>query len=117
MEKFEEIILKIKEFNKERDWDKFHNTKDLILALVTEVGELAEIYKWLNDDEVNFVQNDFEKKTRIKEELADIMNYIMVISYKLDIDLLKSLEEKLEKNKLKYPVEKINGVHNNKFLK
>jgi dCTP diphosphatase len=116
MEKFEEITLKIKEFNKVRDWDKYHNTKDLILALMTEVGELAEIYKWLNNEEVDFVQKDLEKKKRIEEELADIMNYIIVISYKLDINLLKSLEDKLEKNKLKYPVDKIKGNHSNKYV-
>ena len=110
---FDELQQKIKDFNKERDWDKYHNSKDLILALMSEVGELAEIYKWLNQSELEEIQTNPQKKTLIEEELADIFNYIIVLSYNLDIDLLKVTQDKLEKNKLKYPTDKIKGIHSN----
>ena len=107
------IKEKIKEFNLERDWDKYHNPKDIFIALVSEIGELAECYRWLNPEELNRINSDPIKKEKIEDEIADIMMYLITLSYKSDIDLIKAIENKLEKNKLKYPVEKIKGLHTN----
>ena len=104
---------KIRQFNLERDWDKFHNPKDLLIALVSEVGELADLYRWLSPEEVARVHTDPAKKKKIEEEIADIMAFLMILAYKTDIDIIKVVEEKLEKNKLKYPIEKSKGVHSN----
>ena len=98
------IKEKIHQFNLERDWDKFHNPKDIVLALVSEVGELAECYRWLNQNEVSLVHADHLKKKKIEEEIADVMMYLLLLAYKTDIDILKAIEAKLEKNKLRYPV-------------
>ena len=89
----------LKAFNAELDWDQFHNPKDLILALMSEVGELSECFRWLSNEEIAHIIADPEKKRKIAEELADIMMYLTVISYKMDIDFSQAIEEKLEKNK------------------
>src|SRR3989344_8240888 len=106
MNDFDKIKEKIKQFNFERDWDKFHNPKDLLIALVSEVGELAECYRWLNQNELESVHANPEKKKKIEEEIADIMMYLIILSYKTNIDIFKAIEDKLEKNKLRYPVDK-----------
>jgi dCTP diphosphatase len=107
---FEEVIKKIKKFNHDRDWDKYHNPKDLILALVSEVGELADHYRWASDDEIL----EINKKDEIAQELADIFSYLIILSYKIDVNLLDEVEKKLEKNNLRYPIDKMKGVHSNK---
>jgi len=104
---------KIREFNLERDWDKFHNPKDLVIALMSEVGELAECYRWLNDDELLRIHSDPVKKKKVEEEIADIMMYLIILAYKNDIDIFQAIEQKLEKNKRKYPVDKSKGIHSN----
>jgi dCTP diphosphatase len=108
-----ELRDKIKEFNLERDWDKFHNVKDLINALASEVGELAECYRWLSEEEIVKVHADPEKKKKVEEEIADVLIYLLIISYKTDINLFDATSNKLEKNKLRYPIEKAKSVHSN----
>jgi len=113
MTDFNLLKEKIKEFNSERNWDQFHNPKDLLVALVSEVGELADCYRWLSSEELYKVHKDPEKKIKIEEEIADIMMYLMILTNKTDIDLLKTVENKLEKNAKKYPLNKCKGVHSN----
>jgi NTP pyrophosphatase (non-canonical NTP hydrolase) len=111
--KFNEIQEKIKQFNLEREWDKFHNPKDLLIALVSEVGELAECYRWLNDLELSEIHKNPEKKKKVEEEIADIIMYLIILSYRTDIDIFKAIEEKIEKNRKKYPIKKTKGIHTN----
>ena len=116
MSSLNELKEKIKQFNLERDWDQFHNPKDLIIALFSEVGELAECYRWLNDEEVSQVHLDTDKKKKVEEEVADIFMYMLMFAYKTDIDLVKVIEDKLEKNSHKYPLDKSKGVHSNPLM-
>jgi NTP pyrophosphatase (non-canonical NTP hydrolase) len=104
---------KIRKFNRERDWDKFHNVKDLIIALTSEVGELAECYRWLSEEEISKIHSNPEKKKNIEEEIADILIYLLIISYKTDTDIFDAIEKKLEKNKQKYPIDKSKSIHTN----
>ena len=110
---FNALKEKIKAFNLERDWDKFHNPKDLLIALVSEVGELAECYRWLNPEELARVHLEADKKQKIEEEIADIFTYLIILSYKTNIDIVKAIENKIEKNSKKYPIEKSKGIHSN----
>ena len=116
MDALEELKLKVKQFNIERDWDQYHNPKDLVVALFSEVGELAECYRWLNNDEISTIHQDESKHKKIEEEVADILLYLITFSYKTNIDLIKVVEDKLEKNKQKYPVDKIKGIHSNPLM-
>ena len=97
----EEIKEKIVRFTEERDWDQFHNGKDLALALSIEASELNELYLWKRPEDV-----DVDK---VKEELADILNYAFLIADKYDLDIKKIILDKLAGNAEKYPVEKSKG--------
>ncbi len=116
MSSFEELKEKIKQFNLDRDWDQFHNPKDLIVALFSEVGELAECYRWLSDKEVSQVHLDSSKRKKVEEEVADVLMYMIMFAYKTDIDLVKVIEDKLEKNSQKYPLDKSKGIHSNPLM-
>ncbi|MGX8833735.1 nucleotide pyrophosphohydrolase [Amedibacillus sp. YH-ame6] len=94
------VINKIKTFNELRDWDQFHEPVNLAKSIVIEAAELLECFQW------NDVDYD---KTHVCEELADIMNYCVLMADKLDVDIEAIMLDKLKKNELKYPVEKSRG--------
>ncbi|MFV0404207.1 MAG: nucleotide pyrophosphohydrolase [Bacteroides graminisolvens] len=96
-----EIMEQIVSFTKERDWDQFHNGKDLALALSIEAAELNEAFLWKKAEEVNI--------EKIKEELADIFNYAFLIANKYDLDIKKIISDKITNNANKYPIEKSKG--------
>jgi NTP pyrophosphatase (non-canonical NTP hydrolase) len=102
MSEINEITKKIVEFTKERDWEQFHNGKDLALALSIEAAELNEAFLWKDAENV--------KKEKVKEELADVFNYALQIATKYDLDVKQIVLDKLAKNAAKYPVEKAKGV-------
>ena len=101
MSDLEELRKEIVQFTKDRDWDQFHNGKDLALALSIEASELNEAFLWKDAKDVN--------KDKIKEELADIFNYAILIADKYDLDIKQIVLEKLRCNAEKYPVEKAFG--------
>lgn len=97
----DEIMDKIVQFTKDRDWDQFHNGKDLALALSIEAAELNEVFLWKKPEDA--------KVDKIKEELADIMNYAFLIADKYDLDIKDIILTKLARNAEKYPVNKSKG--------
>lgn len=101
LENIKQIIQK---FSDERDWEQYHNPKNLVMALNGEVGELNEIFQWLSIQESQNLPKEVLEHT--KEEVADIAIYLLRICMKLDIDLENAIIEKMKKNELKYPVEK-----------
>ena len=102
MSDIQELQERIAQFSKERDWDQFHNGKDLAIGLSIEASELLEAFLWKVPEDV-----DMEK---VKEELADVFNYALQIATKYDLDVKQIVLDKLEKNATKYPVEKARGV-------
>ena len=97
-----ELIMKeIVRFTEDRDWDQFHNGKDLALALSIEASELNEAFLWKKPEEVNI--------EKVKEELADIMNNAFLIAHKYDMDIKEIILNKLKRNGEKYPVNKAKG--------
>lgn len=113
MPDLEKLKEKIREFDLERDWEQFHNPKDLLVALVSEMGELAECYRWLSEEELTKVHADPEKRERVEEEIADIMMFLIRLAYQTRIDIVEAVEKKLERIKKKYPLEKVKGKHTN----
>lgn len=95
------LTEKIKQFNKERDWDQFHNPKDLAIALNIETSELLDLFLWKRNENVNV--------ERVKEEIADIFMYAFNIADKFGLDINEIIENKLKINAQKYPVEKAKG--------
>lgn len=96
-----EIMGQIVQFTEERDWEQFHNGKDLALALSIEAAELNEAFLWKKPEDVNI--------EKIKEELADILNYAFLIAHKYNLDIKEIILTKLRKNSEKYPVSKAKG--------
>ena len=102
MSDIQDIINALVLFRNERDWQQFHNPKDLALAINIEAGELLECFLWKNADEA--------KPEKVKEELADIFAFAFLLANKYGFDVKDIVLEKLKKNAEKYPVEKSKGV-------
>lgn len=98
---FREIEQRAFEFRAKRNWEQFHNIKDLLLAINIEVAELQELYLWKTEEQQSGI--DVEK---IKDELADIAIYLIYICKHHNIDLLEAISDKIVRNGIKYPVEK-----------
>lgn len=98
LKELQEAIVK---FTQERDWDQFHNGKDLALALSIEASELNEAFLWKDAKDV--------KIEKVKEELADIFNYAILLADKYNLDIKQIVMDKLRRNAEKYPVEKAYG--------
>ena len=102
MATIEELTETIVKFRDERDWAQFHNAKDLSLALSIEAAELNQLFLWKSPEEANV--------EKIKEELADVLNYALLIANKYNFDVAQIILDKIEKNAQKYPVEKAKGT-------
>ena len=100
IEKIKQIINK---FAEDRNWDQFHTPKNLSMALSVEASELVEIFQWLKDEESKIL--DEKNLQSVREELADILIYLIRIAHKLDIDLQNSVLKKIKINETKYPIE------------
>lgn len=109
MSDIDELTQKIIDFRNARDWQQFHNPKDLALSLVLESSEVVEHFQWKNLEEIDrYVKG---AKTEIGEELADVLYWVLLMSHDLDIDIAKALEDKIKKNESRYPVDKAKGKH------
>ena len=103
----QELIQKIREFAKARDWDQYHSPKNLAMALSVEVAELVEHFQWLSQAESRDLPP--EKLAGVREEVADVLIYLLNLSDKLGIDPIAVAHEKMDKNGEKYPVHKARG--------
>ena len=99
----------VREFCENRDWDKYHNAKDLAIGIITEASELLEFFRFKDDIEIQTLMNDNEKLKEISHELADIFYFILRFSQKYDIDITKAFEAKMKVNEAKYPIDKAKG--------
>lgn len=100
---------KVQKFCEDRDWDQFHNPKDLAIGISTEANELLDIFRFKSEEEMKAIIMDDKKKEQIEDELADTLFFILRFAQMNQIDLGEILERKIAKNNEKYPVEKIKG--------
>ncbi|MEK6943165.1 MAG: nucleotide pyrophosphohydrolase [Nanoarchaeota archaeon] len=103
----DDLKNKVKKFCVDRDWDKFHNPKDLAIGIITESSELLEHFRFKSNEESEHIIKT--KKNEISEELSDIFYFVLRIAQKYDINLSEELNKKLKKNSEKYPIEKSKG--------
>ena len=101
MNEIQKITEAITKFRDERDWEQFHNPKDLAVALNVEAGELLEAFLWKDSHEAD--------QEKVKEELADIFNYAFLLAEKYDFNIEEIIMDKLQSNSEKYPVHKAKG--------
>jgi|TARA_B110000967_G_scaffold66553_1_gene68747 NTP pyrophosphatase (non-canonical NTP hydrolase) len=102
MSDIKEIIKELKKFRDDRDWEQFHNPKDLALALNIEAGELLENYLWKESSEANI--------DKVKEELADVLSYAFLLADKYNFDVKEIVLDKIKLNSKKYPIDKSKGT-------
>jgi NTP pyrophosphatase (non-canonical NTP hydrolase) len=97
-----ELTKLLVDFHNERDWEQFHNPKDLALALSIEAAELNEAFLWKKSEDVDI--------TIIREELADVFAYAFLLAYQCGLDIEEIVKARVAKNGLKYPVDKSKGT-------
>ncbi|AXE18586.1 nucleotide pyrophosphohydrolase [Runella rosea] len=102
MSDFEELRQKLIDFRNERDWEQFHNPKDLAIAISIEANELLEVFLWKDFKEA--------KTEKVKEELADILAFCILLADKYNLNVRDLVLDKIQKNAEKYPVEKAKGT-------
>lgn len=102
MSDIRDITEALLQFRNERDWEQFHNPKDLSIAIAAEAGELLELFLWKNHDEANI--------NKVKEELADIFAFAFLLADKYQLDVKEIVLKKIEENNKKYPVDKAKGT-------
>lgn len=102
---FDPLIEEVIAFRDERNWEQFHNPKDLALSLSLEASELLENFQWKTSE-----QAKNENMDNLTDELADVVIYALLLSHALDINMEKAIKEKISKNRRKYPVEKSFGT-------
>lgn len=95
----DELILKIKKFNREREWDQFHTPENLAKSVVIEAGELLECFQWNSEYNVH----------NVSDEIADVVMYCLMLADKIEIDLDAEILRKIKENGEKYPVSKCKG--------
>lgn len=104
-----ELQAKIRQFVDDRDWDQFHNPKDMALSLVLEAAEVMEHFQWKNQKEM---ESHIKKhKNDVADELVDVLYWVLRMVDRFDIDILGAFENKMAKNAAKYPIEKAKGSH------
>ena len=106
---FKYLSERLSEFARDRDWDQFHSVRNLILALVGEVGELAAEVQWVSDADMESYLADPNKRSAIASEMADILNYLVRLADKLNVDLVEEALKKIDLNEDRYPAEKARG--------
>jgi len=102
MKEIDDITNALLQFRNERDWEQFHNPKDLALAINVEAGELLELFLWKDANNANI--------EKVKEELADVFAFAFLLAEKYNLDVKEIVLEKIKKNAEKYPVEKAKGT-------
>ena len=101
MPEIRDLAKQLARFSHERDWDRYHNPKNLVMALVGEAGELIEHFQWRSPEECERL--DDETKAAVRLELADVFIYLVRLADCLDVDLLQAAQDKLVINARKYP--------------
>lgn len=99
----------VQDFCEARDWDQFHNPKELAIGMVTESSELLELFRFKDSEQTRSLFSDPQKAEHIREELADVLFFTLRFAQMNDIDLSEALKDKIAKNDRKYPVEKSRG--------
>lgn len=103
----DELIERLREFRKSRDWEQFHDPKNLAEAISIEAGELLELFLWKTTEQS--VELSADEVSHLEEEVADILIFLIYLADAFNIDLFAAAFNKIEKNEQKYPVEKAKG--------
>ncbi|ONI92390.1 nucleotide pyrophosphohydrolase [Saccharothrix sp. ALI-22-I] len=99
----EDLRDALRRFAAARDWDQYHTPKNLVMALSGEVGELTDLFQWLTPEQAAHAMDDPELARNVRDELADVMHYLVRLADKLDVDLIEAAFAKIERNERRFP--------------
>jgi NTP pyrophosphatase (non-canonical NTP hydrolase) len=99
----EDLRDALRRFAAARDWDQYHTPKNLVMALSGEVGELTDLFQWLTPEEAARAMEDPELAWNVRDELADVVHYLVRLADKLDVDLVEAAFAKIERNEKRFP--------------
>lgn len=101
---------RVREFISDRDWGQFHDPKNVSMALASEVGELLDLFRWVKSEDSFQVLEDDETRDAVRMEIADIAMFLVDFASICNIDLTTAIDEKMQINALRYPVEQAKGI-------
>ena len=108
MDPIDQLRSDYEDFVRDRDWEQFHSPKNLAMALSVEASEIVEIFQWMNGAESYDLED--EKLQHLREEIGDVLLYLLLLASKYDVDPISAARQKLEHNDQKYPVDKAKGT-------
>jgi len=103
-----DLLKQLIEFRRERDWEQFHNPKNIAITLSIEAAELLEWFQWRNKTEIKQML-ETDKREALEDEIADVAVYLSYLCHDLNIDIEQAIQRKMQKNAAKYPVDKVKG--------
>lgn len=101
----------IRDFSAKRDWDQFHNAKELAIGISNEANELLQIFRFKSEEQVDALFENPDVRNEIQKELADVLSFTLLLAARYDIDLSSSLINKMAEVETKYPVDKVKGIN------
>jgi NTP pyrophosphatase (non-canonical NTP hydrolase) len=108
-DRLQQLSNAVREFTRERDWEQFHDPKNLAMAIASEAGELLAEFRWVHSAEVDSVVADPTKRAKVEAEAADVMIALLGLCNRLGLDLAQITEAKLELNRVNYPIDSSRG--------
>lgn len=102
------LLERLRKFVSDRDWEQYHSPKNLAMALTGEVGELVEHFQWLTEARSRDL-SDTELQA-VREEIADVQIYLLLLAQQLDVDLFQAVKDKIQINEKKYPADRARGT-------
>lgn len=99
----------LQSFADEREWQQFHSPKNLAMALTGEVGELVSLFQWMTEEQSKSAASDPATAQAVRDELADVLLYLVRLAHVLKVDLNDAVQEKIASNAIKYPADKFRG--------
>ena len=103
MSDLDALAARLADFAARRDWERFHNPRNLAAALSVEAAELLEVFQWLTDEEAAAVMDDPERAAALRDECADVLIYLVRLADTLGIDLIEVANDKVERNEERFP--------------
>jgi dCTP diphosphatase len=117
MDQLQDLLAQLRHFVAERDWQQFHDPKNLAMLLASEAGELLAEYRWVPSDQADAASQEGERRARILSEIGDVGIALLLLCERIGADPIAAMCAKLEVNRTRYPAEVVRGRSDRPALK